>query len=235
MPWLLGLGLALVAAALVLRRHQRLAAETRRLARHQRVLRSVNRRLQHESRTLREQAINDPLTGVLNRQAFAAELRDMLERAARYGHPVTLIVLDLDHFKAINDRLGHLTGDSALKLVTGIVHEQLVSADLFGRFGGDEFLIACPDRTPDAVEQLAEHLRRAVERAATGHQPPLPGLTLSMGLAQATSDTGYAADALFARADAALYEAKRAGRNRAVTAATAGIRDDAPAPLHRHL
>lgn len=108
-------------------------------------------------------------------------------------------------------RVGPACGDWA-------VHEHLVSADLFGRFGGDEFLIACADQTPASAVALAETIRAAVEDAAADCTPPLPGLTLSMGVAQADTDSGYSADSLFARADAALYEARRSGRDRLVVA-----------------
>ncbi|NKZ37568.1 MULTISPECIES: GGDEF domain-containing protein [Oleiagrimonas] len=233
--WLL-LALLVLAGTgwLLWRRSHRLARETDRLARQHRALQSIHKRLRNESEQLRQQATNDPLTGVLNRQAFASGLREMLEHLSHYDQSVHLIVLDLDHFKAINDRMGHLVGDQALTLVTGVAHEHLDSADLLGRFGGDEFLIACTDHDPASAAALAEAIRGAVETEAARHEPPLPELTLSMGLAHAGPDTGYSADALFARADAALYEAKRQGRNRVVTAS-----DDPPATtsrgIERHL
>jgi diguanylate cyclase (GGDEF)-like protein len=202
----------------VWRRSQALAVEARQLLRQQRVLKSANVRLQDESERLRQQATNDPLTGALNRQAFATALRELLDHVAHYNRAVWLVMIDLDHFKAINDRLGHLAGDSALKLVTGIIHEHLVSADLFGRFGGDEFLVGLADHDAASASRLAEALRAAVQAAAANQAPPLPGLSLSIGLACADADIGYSADSLFARADAALYEAKRRGRNRVVVA-----------------
>ena len=215
---LLTLLVVLVIGGWLWRRSRRLAQETARLARQHRALQSIHHRLRNESEQLRQQATNDPLTGALNRQAFAGGLREMLEHLSHYAKPVHLIVLDLDHFKAINDRLGHLAGDRALKLVTGVVHEHLDSADLFGRFGGDEFLIASADHDAASAHALAEAIRVAVEAEALRQTPSLEGLTLSMGLAQADPDSGYSADALFARADAALYEAKRQGRNRVVVA-----------------
>lgn len=227
--------LALGAAWLLWRRGDRLARESQRLARQQRVLQSANNRLQDESRQLRQQATNDPLTGVLNRQAFATGLRERIAHLSHYGRPLSLIVLDLDHFKSINDRLGHLAGDCALKLVAGTVHEHLVSDDLFGRFGGDEFLIACAERTPASATALADTIRTAVARAAPLHAPPLPGLTLSLGVATADATTGYSADALFARADAALYDAKNRGRNRVVFAHDALPPAACPEPGGRHL
>ncbi len=233
----MALALALAAAAgwLLWRRSHRLALETSRLARQHRVLQHVNSRLKNESEQLRERAINDPLTGALNRRAFAAGLRELVENLARYGRPVHLIIFDLDHFKQINDRLGHLAGDSALKLVTGIVHEHLVSADLFGRFGGDEFLIACADRDMASAEELAETIRAAVETAAPKHRPSLPGLTLSMGVAEANAGTGYSADDMLARADSALYQAKHRGRNCIVLAEDTMPNSRANALGGRHL
>lgn len=233
--WALAFVLALGAGWLLWRRSRELALETQRLTRQQRALRSANARLKNESEQLRERAINDPLTGALNRRAFAAGLRELVDHLAHYDKPVHLIIFDLDHFKSINDRQGHLAGDQALKLVTGIVHEHLVSADLFGRFGGDEFLIACADHDADSATRLAETIRATVETAATGHTPPLPGLTLSLGVAQADAGTGYSADALLARADIALYEAKRRGRNRVVFADPAMASAHAPASASRHL
>ncbi|WP_329741842.1 diguanylate cyclase [Dyella sp. A6] len=227
--------LTLGGAWLLWRRNERLARESQRMARQQRALQSANTRLQDESRQLRQLATNDPLTGVLNRQAFATGLRERIAHLSHYDRPLSLIVLDLDHFKSINDRLGHLAGDSALKLVAGVVHEHLVSDDLFGRFGGDEFLIACAERTPESAVELADTIRAAVALAAPTHAPPLPGLTLSMGVATADATTGYSADALFARADAALYDAKSRGRNRVVQADDATPTFAGTAPGSRHL
>ena len=217
------------------RRSHALSLETQHLSRQQIQLKSAHMQLQAQSERLREQSILDPLTGVLNRQAFASELREMSGHLAQYNRPLNLLVFDLDHFKTINDRQGHLAGDAALKLVVGIVREHLVSADLFGRFGGDEFLIACADQPIASCRALAEQIREAVETRAKTHTPPLPGLSLSMGLAQADVDSGYNAEALFARADAALYEAKRRGRN-CVVVADASLPEPPPTTsTHRHL
>jgi diguanylate cyclase (GGDEF)-like protein len=232
-PWILALSLALLAWWAASRRSQRLAQEARQLTRQQRQLKSAHEQLRQQSAHLRNLSIHDPLTGALNRQAFAAELRELIDHLARFGRPLNLIVFDLDHFKQINDQCGHLAGDAALKLVVGIAREHLVSADLLGRFGGDEFLIACADQSLASCAVLADAIRDAVERKAPEHTPALPGLTLSMGVAEANPDAGYDPDELFARADAALYEAKRQGRNRVVTrdAVAPGV----SAPGHRHL
>jgi diguanylate cyclase (GGDEF)-like protein len=178
-------------------------------------LRSRQRRLESEHRQLRRQVTLDPLTGTLARRAFVDELAAQLQHAQAQGATVSLLVFDLDHFKRINDRHGHLTGDAALKLLAGLVREQLDSADLFGRFGGDEFLVACR-QAPDAAHALAERLRASVEQRSRFADSGLPPLAISIGLAHAGPDAGYDPEALFLRADAALYAAKDAGRNRVV-------------------
>lgn len=232
--WISAFALASLAWGIAWRRGRRLAGAAEQLQREQRHLQSAHAHLQAQSAQLKQLAIHDPLTGVLNRQAFANDMRELAERVARFRRPLQLVVFDLDHFKAINDRQGHLVGDAALKLVAGIVREHLDSADLFGRFGGDEFLIACADQPLEACVGVAEAIRSAVHDQAPRHQPPLAGLTLSMGIAHADAATGYDAEALFAHADAALYEAKRRGRNRVVVADPSLC--PAPGPSgHRHL
>ncbi len=197
-------------------RAERLHDETERLARHQRQLRSAHNALQEQAAQLRQAAVQDTLTGALSRTAFARELEDTLLHAAHYGKPVALMVFDLDHFKQINDSHGHLAGDSALKFVAGIVRENLRSEDLFGRFGGDEFLIGCADLDRDQALMLAEKIRSAAQLRAGAEDPRLAALSLSLGIAHADPGAGYALELLFSRADAALYAAKRGGRNRSV-------------------
>jgi len=185
-----------------------------RLARHQKHLRHAHQTLQQQADHLRQTATQDALTGVLTRQAFAHAATELLEHAQHYGKPVALILFDLDHFKAINDTHGHLKGDAALKQVVGVVRENLDSEDLFGRFGGDEFLVASIDRDADAARALAEAIRHAVRERAQAGDPALSALSLSLGVALAGTAQGHDLSSLFARADVALYEAKRAGRDR---------------------
>lgn len=194
-----------------------------RLGRHVRHLRSEKqqmsdrqRALENEHSALRERVSVDPLTGALTRQAFATELATLLSHAENHGRSVALLVFDLDNFKAVNDRLGHLAGDEALRLVTGIARGKLRSVDLLGRFGGDEFLVACEGLDQAAAEALAEQLRFDLVWRAPDAQPPMDGLSLSVGVAVADLGRGYDAGDLFHRADLALYRAKRAGRNRVV-------------------
>jgi diguanylate cyclase (GGDEF)-like protein len=218
--WLLAAAcvLLLIAWRAASKKTQVLSDETERLARHQRQLQSAHSNLKSQSEHLRHLAINDPLTGALNRQAFATDLKQVLEHLSKFRRPLNLVLFDMDHFKAINDQLGHLVGDQALKLVVGVVRQHLASEDLFGRFGGDEFLIACADRPLEATAALADQIRLAVVREAAAHDPPLRGLSLSIGIAQANPEFGYLPDPLFHRADTALYAAKNAGRNCVVLA-----------------
>jgi diguanylate cyclase (GGDEF)-like protein len=194
----------------------KLSEEKESLARSQRQLQSAHQHLKKHSEQLRELSIHDPLTGTLNRHAFAQELRNSLDHLAKFSRSMNLIVFDLDHFKSINDRLGHLTGDNALKLVVGIVRKHLVSEDLFSRFGGDEFIIACADQPIESTYALADAIRMDLLEQALTFEPPLTGLSLSMGISQSNPELGYHPDALFERADKALYAAKARGRNQVV-------------------
>lgn len=237
LTWLLlpVLAAALLAWWITLRRSRALAQQTAHLSRQQRVLESAHRHLKEKSQQLRQLSTQDPLTGTLNRLAFGSEMRERLDHLARYNQPLNLILFDLDHFKVINDQQGHTAGDRALLLVTGIVREHLVSDDLFGRFGGDEFMIACTGQALSTTTSLAESMRIAVAERAPRHDPPLPGLSLSIGVAQASVENGYDANALFERADAALYEAKQRGRNNVVVASMQLRPVPANAAIARHL
>jgi diguanylate cyclase (GGDEF)-like protein len=214
-PWLIAL--ACVALLLAWWRTRQRAAELEQeaaqLQRRQQHAQSLNARLQAESDQLRRQAVQDTLTGALTRHAFAASLKDLLAHASHYGRPVALLVMDLDHFKSINDQYGHLSGDAALKLVVGITRENLGSGDLLGRFGGDEFLVAAIDHDPAAALTMGEAIRKSVAQRA-GATQALAKLRVSIGIAHATSTSGYDLEYLFQRADAALYAAKRSGRDR---------------------
>jgi diguanylate cyclase (GGDEF)-like protein/MYXO-CTERM domain-containing protein len=230
-PWIL-VAVALVLAWAWRRSHRRAAElgdEAERLARHQRHLRHAHQELQLQAEHLRQTATQDALTGALTRTAFAHGLEQMLQHAQRFGQPAALFVFDLDHFKQVNDMHGHLAGDEALKLVVGVSREKLDSADLLGRFGGDEFLVAAiRDRVEDFPE-LAESLRAALRTRVAG-DPKFAPLSLSLGIA-VVDGGNYSADALFARADTALYAAKRGGRDRCVLAEARPAEPTAETPL----
>jgi diguanylate cyclase (GGDEF)-like protein len=214
-------GLVLIGVGLGILRMRRLRAEGDSMRRAQADLASAHAELQDHSAQLAQQVSIDPLTGVLTRRAFTAELAALLDLARAASEPVSLAVFDLDHFKQVNDRHGHLTGDAALRLLVGLVREQLDSEDLLGRFGGDEFLLASRVPVRD-MQGLAERIRAAVEERSRAPDSGLPPLSISLGLAEAGPGEGYDAEALFHRADTALYAAKAGGRNRVEIAQPAG-------------
>jgi diguanylate cyclase (GGDEF)-like protein len=229
-PWWATAALALLVLAWW-RSHRRaraLADSSDVLARRQRHMAATQRHLRERADQLQKTAVNDALTGTLTRQAFAGALDAAIAHARHFGQPVALVMFDLDHFKQVNDTLGHAAGDAALKLVAGIVREKLTSNDLFGRFGGDEFLVGLIGNDgPDAL-RVADAIRASLARHVQDGRAPTRQLGLSLGVAIADPDWGYDVDALFERADAALYAAKRGGRNRAVLADRAVAEQDAP-------
>ena len=155
-----------------------------------------------------EQARKDALTGLPNRTVFEERLPCFMERASRHGHPLTLAALDLDHFKAINDTLGHLMGDEVLKQVTAALQAQIRMTDLLVRMGGDEFLLVLPDTDMAAARHLAERLCRAVD--ALDIRCNGDKLGISIGLAQ--WQPGMSRDQWLEQADDLLYQAKKNGR-----------------------
>ena len=161
---------------------------------------------------LTDLAVRDPLTGVLNRAAFEDQLRREVALSARHGRPYALAVLDLDHFKQVNDRFGHAAGDRALRRVCALVSETIRESDVFARVGGEEFALLMSDTDPSGAERTAEKLRTRIELEARAETMPL---TISIGLAVGR---GTDADDVLLAADRALYEAKRRGRNRVVRA-----------------
>ncbi len=146
----------------------------------------------------------DPLTGVSNRRALDETLESMFAMLHRYEQPFGLLLLDIDHFKQINDEQGHLYGDRMLKAVSRLMDENVRDTDIVARYGGEEFVIVMPQTTIDGATAFADRLRNRI-------QDQLP-LTVSCGVAQAGE--GDNPQTLLARADAALYGAKAAGRNR---------------------
>jgi diguanylate cyclase (GGDEF)-like protein len=163
-----------------------------------------------------EQAITDPLTGLYNRRFLWEFLRREWVRARRGGRPLAVIMLDLDHFKRINDTFGHQAGDYVLAGIGGLLRNQIRSSDIVSRYGGEEFALVLPEATLDSVRQRVEAIRSAIkELDLTHHGIPLGGITASLGIAL-FPDHADGPDGLVAAADAALYVAKSTGRDRAV-------------------
>jgi len=170
---------------------------------------------------LEQLALHDPLTGLANRRKFQDRYDLERQRQARLGLPLTLIMVDIDHFKQINDTWGHLVGDICLKAVAGTLASQLRTIDLVARFGGEEFLVLLSDANAKEGAMVAEKLRRALETAAieTGltAQPTLT-ITASFGVATLLPAEMMELDAAIERADRAVYAAKDGGRNRVCAA-----------------
>jgi len=158
---------------------------------------------------LRASSLTDMLTGVRNRRAFDLELDMQLTAAARSGLPVSLLMIDVDHFKRFNDTYGHLSGDAALRRVAGALSGQARTSDTAARYGGEEFAMILPGTDAASALLIGERLRQAIVHSGSEGDPPL---TASIGAA--TTVVGLTAHQLIEQADGALYQAKREGRNR---------------------
>jgi diguanylate cyclase (GGDEF)-like protein len=164
----------------------------------------------HDFEEICKQARMDSLTGLANRLVFDERIDYMLERARRHKRPLTLVALDLDHFKTVNDTMGHVYGDEVLKLVAATLRDQIRLPDLLVRMGGDEFLLALPDTDQAEARLLCERLCRSIHnlKVRAGNHT----LGISSGLAQ--WEAGMDKLKWMERADDALYQAKKGGRNR---------------------
>ncbi|TSE38064.1 putative diguanylate cyclase YdaM [Tepidimonas fonticaldi] len=186
----------------------------------QRALAESNRQLEAQRAELEALATRDPLTGLLNRREFVRQAEHELARARRLGAPLTLIMLDLDHFKAINDRHGHAVGDEVLRQTARYMAGSTRQTDRVARFGGEEFVLLLPDTSAEQAWHLADKLREGLARVCI----PTLGVpvTASLGVASVLGTESVTLEAVLHRADQAMYEAKRSGRNRTVVAADAG-------------
>jgi diguanylate cyclase (GGDEF)-like protein len=177
------------------------------------LLASLALRQWRKSRRLRDLTLLDPLTGIANRPGIEREAARALEESIRNGTPLSLLMLDLDHFKAINDRYGHASGDKVLRATTSAWQAQLRGRDPLGRVGGEEFVVVCPDTTLEQALVVANRLRDAANALRFPDIDPALRVSVSIGAAQARK-ADETCDALLDRADAALYRAKQQGRDR---------------------
>jgi diguanylate cyclase (GGDEF)-like protein len=170
-------------------------------------------RLAAENARLSALAYEDPLTGLANRRGFEVELDRALGSARRYRGSISLLMIDLDGMKQVNDRWGHPVGDEALRRVADVLRASLRSNDLAARLGGDEFAVVLPATSAEGAERVARRIRSRIASLSLPH-----GVRLSASVGMAVLDGEGAASAggsaLVARADAALYAAKRGGKNR---------------------
>lgn len=174
------------------------------------IFRPLVNRVRRYAASLYEMATRDSLTGLANRRHFMDVGARELALAQRSGRPLCVVMLDLDHFKQVNDTHGHAVGDQVLRRFASLAQATLRGSDLLGRIGGEEFALMLREIDPSGARVVAEKLRRAV---AEDHADGLPTFTVSLGISMATSEDHHIDDVL-RRADAALYQAKESGRNR---------------------
>ena len=173
-------------------------------------------------KTLYDAATRDPLVGIYNRRYFTESLTSEVAHSLRRDVPLSLLMLDLDHFKRVNDTYGHLAGDQALIDIARLVQAYLRAGDTLARYGGEEFALILRHSPSSGAAVLAERLRRAVEQHAFAHEGRDFRLTVSIGIATLQGGSYGGADDLLRAADAALYEAKTRGRNQVVSAEPGG-------------
>jgi diguanylate cyclase (GGDEF)-like protein len=174
----------------------------------------VHDHLALQNRRLAELATTDELTGLKNRRQWRADLESHVSMAIRTGQPLSLILLDVDHFKRYNDTFGHPAGDGLLEALATVLLAEIREHDVAARYGGEEFVILLPATGAEEALVVAERLRSAIAGRPWPHGP----VTASLGVATATPRNAAAATSLVDQADEALYCAKRAGRNRVVHA-----------------
>ena len=175
--------------------------------------------LEHANRELERLAITDQLTGLHNRRHFDMNARRALEVARRNERPLSVVLVDTDHFKSVNDRFGHPVGDEVLKAVANVLMRNARKADLVARIGGEEFAVLMPEATLTLAAQAAERMREALQDEVSPQIPALEGkpITASFGVAAFEKVSDRLEDLLSA-ADAALYRSKQQGRNRVTVA-----------------
>jgi diguanylate cyclase (GGDEF)-like protein/PAS domain S-box-containing protein len=154
----------------------------------------------------------DGLTGILNRRYLDTRLQEELERSKRHGNPLSILMMDIDHFKAINDTHGHLCGDFTLRKVADLLKETVRSSDILGRYGGEEFCCVLPETPLEQAAIFAERCREKVGAHLFSCSDQPTNVTISIGVTGQISDDSL--ESIVKRADDALYEAKRTGRNR---------------------
>jgi diguanylate cyclase (GGDEF)-like protein/PAS domain S-box-containing protein len=181
----------------------------RRLEEAQRKLRQQQEKLQDVNNRLAELASLDALTQLRNRRGFEERLEDEIRRSRRHGYPLSLMLLDIDHFKLFNDTFGHPRGDEVLRNVGRCIRRSVRATDVAARYGGEEFAVILPNTDRSGAVVAAEHLRAAIEEATWVDRQ----ITASIGVATYSNEVN-SADALLDHADRALYQSKQAGRNR---------------------
>jgi diguanylate cyclase (GGDEF)-like protein len=180
---------------------------------------------------IRDMARTDGLTGLLNHRTFMEKLSEEYKRIDREGRPFSILLMDIDRFKNVNDTYGHPIGDIAIKTVARVLKDAGRSTDFAARYGGEEFAVGMVDTTSKGAGQMAERVRKIMEKTVVtriGAKDLM--ITLSIGVSSFPEDTRKTAD-LMGMADAALYQAKRSGRNKVCLYKEVPASDTALAPL----
>lgn len=177
----------------------------------------MNLSLSRYQRRIEEMASTDKLTGLFNRQAYAILMHKLMAESARQPRPVSVLLLDLDHFKSVNDQYGHATGDRVLRSVASQLRQVLRKSDIAVRWGGEEFLVVLNYCALDEARQIAEKIRQRIAQACLDVDGKHIALSVSIGVSQFSGDE--LPDQTISRADAGLYQAKQGGRNRVDVAA----------------
>ncbi len=194
----------------LIRSHQTIVADRE-------IIRSYVDRLAAANHALQDLAMTDVLTGLPNRRSALSRLKEVVAEARRHRSPLSCIMLDIDHFKKINDRWGHDVGDRVLKQIADVLSSSARGYDLVSRIGGEEFLVICAHSNLDESKQLAERLRQAAADTVIFHNEETITITISCGVA-AWDETMIDGEDMTTAADQALYQAKRRGRNRVAVA-----------------
>ena len=184
------------------------------------MLKQTNKYLQDEiterkqlEEELQRQATTDGLTGISNRRNFLELMKGEIKRAIRLGHPLAIAMIDIDHFKLLNDTYGHAAGDHALLEFVRVCQKSIRDIDVLARFGGDEFVMLLPDATCDQAADVLERVRRELATHPLELEGQLASMTISVGITNIAADN-ESVDAILSRSDVALYQAKEQGRNR---------------------
>ena len=179
-----------------------------------RYTKNLENMVEQRTEVLKWLAITDPLTGLFNRRYFIEKLEAEFRRSRRYRHDLSLMMMDIDHFKKVNDRHGHQIGDEVLKKITSMIYNQFRDPDISCRYGGEEFAVMLPETPLKDAFRAAERMRKEAARADLSVEERRIGLTLSIGLASIRDPRVNSYDDLIKVADDNLYRAKRKGRNR---------------------
>lgn len=189
--------------------------EIQRLRQHIRQVKGELGRVSAEAESLEREVLLDPLTGIHNRRAYEKRVQEEISRSVTQGHVFSMLLIDIDHFKDVNDRYGHWAGDRCLEEFTKLVKSALRATDFLARYGGEEFIAILPGTGSDGIEMAAERIRQVIERARFICRNQQIPITVSIGGTHARHED-HSPDSLFNRVDTALYKAKQSGRNRVV-------------------